>query len=81
MFEQKFGIEIQPMWPDKAEGSPQEFIADVRSELVRILRSQTGQAIANSLAQIVRLQQLHNAHAQRDSSLFGIKNVSVGLAE
>lgn len=49
MFEQKFGIEIQPMWPDKAEGSPQEFIADVRSELVRILRSQTGQAIANSL--------------------------------
>jgi|GEM_PF-5494759 len=49
MFEQKFGIEIQPMWREKPDSSPQSFVADVRSELVRILSSRAGQAIASSL--------------------------------
>jgi SapC len=38
-------------------------------------------AIANSLAQIVRLQQLHNAHAQRNSNMPSLQNISVGLPD
>ncbi len=49
MFERKFGIEIQPMWREKPDSSPQSFVADVRSELVKILSSRAGQAIASSL--------------------------------
>ena len=49
MLEKKFGIEIHPTWHDTADSSPEVFVADVRSELARILRSQAGEAIANSL--------------------------------
>jgi SapC len=38
-------------------------------------------AIANSLAQIVRLQQLHNAHAQRNSNMPSLQYRSVGLPD
>ncbi len=38
-------------------------------------------AIANSLGQIVRLQQLHNAHARHDPSVPSLQNISVGLPD
>ncbi|WP_031496729.1 hypothetical protein [Bryobacter aggregatus] len=49
MIERQFGIEILPTWHDTPDMTEAAYIAEVRLELAKILRSKAGRALANSL--------------------------------
>jgi len=49
MVEQRFGIQILPMWHGETKGNPEQFTHDVRVELQRILHSRAGRVLADCL--------------------------------
>jgi hypothetical protein len=49
MIEQKFGIEIKPMWRETNGANAQVYLAAVRAELAKVIRSEAGRGIAAAL--------------------------------